>query len=200
MLADPFVGFRHTDWRPPDTGDIFVDDLDPGFAIWHEQPPDEAPGGNKDLDQGLPEYQLRFGNVRYWSRAVYSDSWGKYRRTHALIAPGQGNSHAAFTATLPHEGRWQLSYYLGINTSTDSDPQFNPGVLLRSYLGKYEITLVSNGESIPIEFDGKNASFGWNDLGDFQLAAGETRLEVANGTDGIVVIADAIRWRPGVIQ
>ncbi|MCZ6618307.1 MAG: hypothetical protein O7E57_09260, partial [Gammaproteobacteria bacterium] len=198
LQAEPFVGFQQSDWRPPETGDIFVDDLDDGFTIWRDQP--EAPDDNKDLDQGLPEYQLRFGNVRYWSRAVYSDSWGKYRRTHALIAPGQGNSHAAFTATLPHEGRWQLSYYLGINTSSDTNPDFNPGVLLRSYLGKHEMTLVSNNERIPIEFDGKEASFGWNELGDFQLPAGETRLEVANVTTGIVVIADAIRWRPGVVQ
>ena len=203
VVADPFVGFRSSDWQPPRTGDIFVDDLDAGFTIWRDQPATTATStflGDVDLDQGLPEYQLRFGNPRYWSRAVYYDSWGKYRRTHALISPGQGNSHADFTATLPHEGRWQLSYYLGINTSTDSNPQFNPGVLLRSYLGKFEMTLVSDGKRTPIEFDGTKASFGWNELGDFQLSAGEVRLEVANVTSGTVVIADAIRWRPGVVQ
>ncbi|MCZ6640759.1 MAG: hypothetical protein O7F71_04240, partial [Gammaproteobacteria bacterium] len=62
------------------------------------------------------------------------------------------------------------------------------------------MTLVSDGERIPIEFDGAKASFGWNELGDFQLPAGETRLEVANVTSGSVVIADAIRWRPGIVQ
>jgi len=203
IAAEAFVGSRQSDWRPPATGDVIVDDLDQGFTIWRDQEAEKAStffDGDIDLDQGLPEYQLRFGNPRYWSRAVYSDSWGKYRRTHALIHPGQGSSHAAFTATLPHEGRWQLSYYLGINTNTDSDSQFNPGVLLRSYLGEFEMTLVSNGERTPIEFDGIQASFGWNDLGDYQLPAGETRLEVANVTSGVVVIADAIRWRPGVVE
>ena len=203
VFADPFVGFRSNDWQPPQRGDIIVDDLDPGFTIWRDQPAVKATStflGDVDLDQGLPEYQLRFGNTRYWSRSVYYDSWGKYRRTHALVYPGQGDSHADFTATLPHEGRWQLSYYLGINTSTDTNPQFNPGVLLRSYLGKFEMTLISDGKRTPIEFDGIKASFGWNELGDFQLPAGEVRLEVANVTSGIVVIADAIRWRPGIIQ
>ena len=203
VSAEPFVGFRTSDWHPPRTGDIFVDDLDEGFTIWREQPAGKATSaffGDVDLDQGLPEYQLRYGNPRYWSRAVYYDSWGKYRRTHALIHPGQGNSHADFTVTLPHDGRWQLSYYLGVNTGTGTDRQFNPGVLLRRHLGKFEMTLVAGGERIPIEFDGAEASFGWNELGDFQLAAGETRLEVANVTSGIVVIADAIRWRPGIVQ
>ena len=35
-------------------------------------------------------------------------------------------------------------------------------------------------------------------IADFQLPAGETRIEVTNNSSGIVVIADAIRWRPGV--
>ena len=59
------------------------------------------------------------------------------------------------------------------------------------------MTLVSNGERRPIDFDGATASFGWNELGDYHLPAGEVSLEVANETSGIVVIVDAIRWRPG---
>tara|TARA_B100000315_G_scaffold232738_1_gene245211 strand:- start:2878 stop:3057 length:180 start_codon:yes stop_codon:yes gene_type:complete len=59
------------------------------------------------------------------------------------------------------------------------------------------MTLVSNGERRPIEFDGTTATLGWNELGDFHLPAGEVSLEVSNETSGIVVIVDAIRWRPG---
>lgn len=58
------------------------------------------------------------------------------------------------------------------------------------------MTLVSNGDRRKIEFDGKAASFGWNDLGEFQMPAGESSLEVASITTGSVVVADAIRWRP----
>lgn len=191
--AAPFVGNRPSDWSPPRTGDIVVDDLDPGFTIVGEVHQDRG----IDLDQGLAEYQLRFGNPQYWSRAVYADSWGKYRRTHALIHPGQGESHAAFTASLPNSGRWRLAYHLGINTDTDTEPQFDTGVLQRSFLGEFQMTLVTNEGRQPIAFDGEQASFGWNDLGDFQLPAGEVTLEVANATSKIVVIADAIRWRPG---
>lgn len=65
----------------------------------------------------------------------------------------------------------------------------------RLYLGEYDMTLVSNGNRQPIEFDGQAAAFGWNDLGEFQLPEGETSFEVANITTGVAVIADAIRWR-----
>ncbi len=63
-------------------------------------------------------------------------------------------------------------------------------------MGKYNLTLSSgDGEEQQIEFDGAAAEDGWNDLGEFQLPAGETRLEVTNASSGRVVIADAIRWR-----
>ncbi len=116
--AGPLQGHRRSDWEPTVTGDIIVDDLDEGFSIQGERDPDV----DRDMDQGLPEYQLRFGQPQFWSRAVYYDSWGKYRRTHALVHPGEGNSHAEIKANLPKEGRWQLSYYLGINTGENSDP------------------------------------------------------------------------------
>ncbi len=201
VRARPFVGSRESDWQPRHTGDIIVDDLDPGFTIWREQEQEVAQSGpgflseDIDMDQGLPEFQLRFGNVQYWARSVYWDSWGKYRRTHALIHPGRGKSHAALTATLPHAGQWRLSYYLGINTAGEGNVP--SGALLRSYLGEYEMTLVSEAERRPIEFDGAQASFGWNDMGAFELPAGDVTLEVANVTSGTVVIVDAIRWRPG---
>ena len=47
-----------------------------------------------------------------------------------------------------------------------------------------------------MEFDGAASEFGWNNLGEFDLPAGEVRLEVGNTTTGRLVLADAIRWRP----
>ncbi len=209
--GDPFVGSRPSDWQPPDYGDIVVDDLDSGFTIWRAEPQSEAsfyaPGmlGSVaiDMDQGLPEYRLMHGQVPYWSRAVYQDCWGKYRRTMALINPASGNesarSHATFTASLPHAGSWRLSYYLAATTSSGSrDTSIDPGGFMSSSLGEFEMTLVSNGDRRKIEFDGKAGSFGWNDLGEFSLPAGEAILEVANVTTGSIVVADAIRWRPAM--
>ncbi len=204
--ADRFVGTRSSDWQRPDYGDIVVDDLDSGFTIWRSEPQQEArflaPGllGSIaiDMDQGLPEYQLMHGQVNYWSRAVYFDSWGKYRKTMAVINPdSEKDSRAIFTTSLPQSGRWRLAYYLGANNDTKSrEPQFIVDSLSNSSLGKYDMTLVSDSDRRKIEFDGGAASFGWNDLGEFRLPAGETSIEVASVTTGSVVVADAIRWRP----
>jgi hypothetical protein len=192
----PFSGFRQSSWQVEDSGDVIVDDLDPGFRVTSDLPVDVAQfsGFDIDLDQGLPEYQLMFGNVTYWSRAVYSDSWGKYRRTHTLIHPGEGRRTAELTASLPSAGRWRLSFYLGINPAGANQSQTSPGVLRKTLLGQYEMALVSVNDRRELEFDGKQATAGWNDLGDFDLPAGEVKLEIANVTSGIVVIVDAIRW------
>ena len=48
----------------------------------------------------------------------------------------------------------------------------------------------------PIEFDGSIAAEGWNHLGDFDLQSPHVALVVTDQTDGEVVVADAIRWRP----
>ncbi len=213
VAGEPFTGTRTSDWHPPITEDIVVDDLDPGFTITRAEPAEEASFGGVgalgstaiDMDQGLPEYQLLHGLVEYWARSVYSDSYGKYRRTYALVHPGTGSSHASFTTSLPYAGRWRLSYYLGVNANTDlrsARADKAAGLanayagLTSSLLGEYEMALVSDDDRQPIEFDGKQASFGWNDLGEFQLPEGQISLEVANVTTGTVVIVDAIRWRP----
>ncbi len=51
-------------------------------------------------------------------------------------------------------------------------------------------------KSTRIEFDGRDAVAGWNHLGDFDLESPQVSLVVTDRTDGEVVVADAIRWRP----
>ena len=51
-------------------------------------------------------------------------------------------------------------------------------------------------KSTRIEFDGRDAVAGWNHLGDFDLESPQVSLVVTDRTDGAVVVADAIRWRP----
>ena len=210
------IGSRESDWRPLLTADIVVDDLDTGFSVRSAKPQEEVrvrvgPFGGAsvavDMDQGLPEFKVMFGSAKVWSRSVYADSWGKYRHTHALVSSGPDDQHAVFTAELPHQGRWRLSYHLALTPEKKprkgDDNQRDAGaaggsrvLLTASLLGEYQMTLISNGESWQIEFDGQAAASGWNDLGEFQLSAGEAKLEISNANTGTVVIADAIRWRP----
>ena len=66
VRAAPFVGGRKSDWRPPASDDIVVDDLDPGFKVEADQSTSGVrlgAGGpfsgfiaQPELDQGLPEF------------------------------------------------------------------------------------------------------------------------------------------------
>ncbi len=203
--AEALIGSRVSDWAPLETEDIIIDDLDLGFSVRSDSEAEEVRmtdgvfnsfiAAAADMDQGLPEFRPMFGSTKVWSRATYADSWGKYRHTNAIVSSGAGDQHATFTANLPHAGRWRLSYYLGLRTDKWAK-RSRQGVLTAGMLGEYQMDVVSDGDTREIEFDGKAAASGWNDLGEFQLPAGEVSLEISNANTGWVVIADAIRWRP----
>ena len=87
---------------------------------------------------------------------------------------------------IPRSGRFRLEYHL---------PQ--PGRTKREKnRGSWTMNLVDVSGDQVITFDADAADNGWNPLGEFELAAGEVRLEVSDKTDGSLVIADAIRWVP----
>jgi hypothetical protein len=190
--AAPFVGGRSSDWRPPATDDITVDDLDAGFKVETDQATSGVrlgAGGpfssfiaQPELDQGLPETPPGTARPSEWSRMAAPLGWGKYRRTIAAVGSGSGSRRATFTASLPHAGRWRLAYHV-------------PAGALPS-LGKYDLTLRAGGEARTLEFDGAAAEGGWNTLGEFDLQAGEARVEVSDKSSGRLVVADAIKWQP----
>jgi ABC-type transport system involved in multi-copper enzyme maturation permease subunit len=208
--AEPFLGHRPSDWRPFETADIVIDDLDEGFSVEsaEEESGTRLRGGLAsffvppvDMDQGLPEFSQAGLPPKEWSRRETPSSWGKYRHTIALVSSGSGDHRAIFKAELPHSGRWRLAYYLPeltrmANTSIRvGGARIDGSIGLAGSLGTYDLTLVAGGQEQTLEFDGEAAEVGWNSLGEFDLAQGEARVEVSNETSGRLVIADAIRWQ-----
>ena len=201
----PLVGSRASAWMPAPEHGIVVDDLSPGFATFLTKSSDgirlagtaQLPDGI-DIDLGMPVYGLLTMQSPVWTRQVLPGTWGKYRRTMARIPRGDGNAAAVFTADLPAAGRWRLAYHLpdmrgaqnpfGRGFGNDRGPT-NAG------LGTYDIELIAGDTRPEVEFDASSATVGWNDLGEFELPAGEVTLTVSNSTNGRVVVADAIRWR-----
>ena len=196
--AEPFTGYRASDWAPPETNGIVVDDLDAGFSVRHD---DEdlglrVGGGSMsdffvpdaDIDHGLPVFSPFTAGDASWARQEVSESFGKYRRTTARAPGGDGRAKAVFTATLPSAGRWRIDYHL----PEASDAFF--GARVRH--GVYRLTVVASDVEEAVEFDAAAAPWGWNDLGTFALPAGQVSLVVSNETSGRAVFADAVRWRP----
>ncbi len=212
---EALIGARVSLWDPNSyrfQADIVIDDLDEGFSVAYDDSRADAPAGESsfflpklDMDQGLPEFQGFLGPPSVWSRNSDSpSSWGKYRRTVALVKSGIGKGRAVFTANLPHPGSWQLAYHIPEATGNDAsgataqprNTSVGVGSSIPLNLGNYHLTLLAGGETYPLEFDGSVAEPGWNDLGRFVLQEGETQVVVTDETSGNVVIADAIRWRP----
>lgn len=206
--GDGFVGTRPTTWSPPEVDGIVVDDLDEAFT-WESAPTraarwrlvDHYRGWTETLDHGLP---VRAREAGVWFRRDVPSAWGKYRRTVAMAVPGGADYRVFFTADLAG-GRWRLDYYLPerrIPERWAGDGER----MMYAPLGSMEMKLVTFGEddgaTSPrpfrewnLDFDAALGASGWNKLGEFDLPGGEARLEVSNVTNGVVVIADAIRWR-----
>ena len=209
--APPLQGSRPSEWRPPASADVVVDDLSPGFAL-----------------RDAPARGLGFrGRQPAWTRGETPGSWGKYSRTAIWSEPGDGDRSATFGARLPAPGRWRLHYHMPGAELTELEGSVAMSirhVRTTHKLGSHEMTLVEhrdvgasadagqtagggNGrdehdaggagrKSTRIEFDGRDAVAGWNHLGDFDLESPQVSLVVTDRTDGAVVVADAIRWRP----
>ena len=208
VRAEPFLGIRPSAWRPAATGDIVVDDLDPGFSVEsdEEQNGVRLAGGLSsfflppiDMDQGLPEANETAPDE--WSRREWSSSWGKYRHTMAVVRSGAGDRRALFAAELPQAGRWRLAWHLPEPAARQGSASPGPGIRINvlspglGRLGTYDLTLIAGGEERALEFDAAAAETGWNTLGEFDLPKGAARVAVSNRSSGGTVIADAVRWR-----
>ena len=194
---EPLTGSRPSVWLPPVEG-VVVDDLDSGFAVERRGGGHSVADGSRqtfggdtaDHDQGLPDHATTPGE---WYRVSYPTSWGTYRHTVAGAPAGDGTQVAVFTADLPTSGRWRLDFHL-----PDATPPGwgRPGS--RSYrpLGTFDMTLLADGKTTPLPFDGAVAKTGWNKVAEFEFTSTQVRLEISSQTDGEMVIADAIRWVP----
>ena len=193
--VESFNGTRPSDWRPPTSVGVIVDDLDPGFTVESDTEDDDASflasiaGIDMEMDQDMPQFNPPFYmGGQNWMRQVIVTGWGKYRHT-AARATGTGTASAIFAATLPFTGQWRLDYHLPV------DPKKDGGFAGRQ--GPYDTKLVIGEHEQPVEFDASIAEQGWNHLGDFQVDSPDVRVEVSNlASSGFVIYADAIRWTP----
>lgn len=227
VAADPMKPLvSEVAWVPQESVAIVVDDLDPGFSIVGPQQKKKqrinipgihvGPYIEELLDQGLPV--RRISVVGGWERKsdLYSYSFGRYRRTLALIARGNNNSYAKFAAELPHSGTWQLEYFVPSRAThvasydfARKSGAFLPGSVLFKPRANpnnpdehYTIQVKDGHSTWNEQFDIANAVQGWNEVNAFDLSSDKVDVLVSDfaGRADVIVYADAIRWTPIVSE
>ena len=188
-----FAAVRPSDWIPEDRG-IVVDDLDGGFGLESADDASRLGGGTAvsdgvETDAGLPIF--RRDRRPGWTRQALPTAWGRYRRTVARIAAGQGTARANFDAELPEAGRWLLSYHVPDLEQVGMYSYFRS---TNDDQGVHGIEVYSGDTTTTVDFDAAAATPGWNEIDALDLAAGPVRVTVSDKTSGNAVVADAIRW------
>jgi len=192
--AEPFLGVREVPWEPEITDAIVVDDLDEGFSVEQAESRSFLRFGGKgvkdeDTDQGLPLAQLGRPATR-WTRRIYPSAFGKYRHTWAQVRAGKGEKQAVFATEIPRAGEWELEYYIPAIRQ-------GPGSRTLENRGTWSLTVIDPSGSQEVNFNAADADAGWNTVGTFDIADGETRVVVTDQAEGgRIVLADAIRWVP----
>jgi ABC-type transport system involved in multi-copper enzyme maturation permease subunit len=189
VSAEPLEGVEEVPWSAGDPETITVDDLDDGFAVVNGSQGSgfrlAGRGVDRETDQGLPLQD--FGGLpREWSRAGSSSSWGRYRHTVAYVRPGEGEGSATFASEVPRGGSWELEIHL---------PHKQRFRSARSW-GVWTLTVSDASGDREVTFDAGAAERGWSLVEAFELTGGEVSVSLSDQTDGQVVVADAIRWRP----
>ena len=207
-LAEP------SDWRPNRSEVLVIDDLDEGFTLTFDDPPEPPSGlvvwllktfGPQVIvdDQGISEVNSvgPSGNVQAdadrWQRVQSPLSFGRYRQTHVKSPAKTIGARGAFAAEIPFAGTWELEYHI-------------PGRQARSRGGPSEIELslgtgkgadsdvplvfvIANaGSEQSAEFAAGKGEVGWNMIGNFELELGEVRVVVQHKSEERLTL-DAVR-------
>lgn len=180
----------------PTTAGIVVDDLDPGFLIFQENPKVKRsnmpaylgglfePKLVVELDRGLPT-KTPYKEDNFpdsWYRAESSGAYGAIRRTYTSAWIRRDVPQARFTAEIPVDGRWHLEYHI---------PRIYVSIGESS---AYKLALLHADESLDFTIEAGTMDMGWNPIRTFDLAKGTIHLDILGTEAPAFLHADAIRW------
>ncbi len=182
-------GFERLPWSLSESPYIIADDLDEGFEVFEGEEKKKVTRGFRVAFAGLNNEgfstAVSYGISPTWSRLELPGSWGKYRHTTALVRAGDGTKKAVFTVTLRNAGSWDLELHIPDKQKSFPEAKFGTWTL-----GVKD----STGDRHDIEFNSNGAFHGWNLVETIELPEGVVSVIVSDGTDGDLVLADAIRW------
>ncbi|MDE0093837.1 MAG: hypothetical protein OXO49_04940 [Gammaproteobacteria bacterium] len=208
-----------TSWSPELHEGIIVDNLDSGFSIPNQRVSENSlrklgPSfwfsnllGSEldlfknmivvDLSQNLwseqPNKHWYLLRTPWWYRTAYQyNPYGKYEKNHVQARANSTRDRARFSVDIPEPGVWNLEYHWPWGPDRTND-------LFGDATWELKVYIQSDGSLFETKVDMQTLTSGWVNLGTFELAAGETVVEVSPEVINRTkfrgrIYADAIRW------
>ena len=121
-----------------------------------------------------------------WSALKHMDFYGPIQKTAMYIKSGTGENFVTWSTELPSNGNYTLYAYVPAKRIF----QRKSGLKIKDF--NYTVYHDDGQKNVRLYFD--QASEGWNELGQFYLSEGPAKVELSDKSDGLLVLADAVKW------
>lgn len=200
--AEKIVSSSETD----DSGDIIVDNEDPGFSSGIETI--EAPLKRLfGITNRRSKTYMQVGqwNIpEYWQPVVQTSYYGKYVRSAVYKRAGSGDRPIAWTAKINVPGYYDIYCYVGKGNDrrrirTDrgggpGGPVLPEGEQEESRFKDFHYKVYHDDGIEEITVDYENAEPEWNNIGRFYLSKDTAKVVLSDQSSGRLVIGDAVKW------
>ncbi|MBN2709801.1 MAG: hypothetical protein JXR46_12215 [Calditrichaceae bacterium] len=172
--------------------EIIVDNEDTGFKVINIQPASLIMnlihgGGDRDIHE--------FGEFNFWrppgvwQKVKGQDFYGKYISSAFYIHGRQGDNKVKWTGQLPESGYYKTYAYI-----QDPAGSFGPRRQEMRIVQDFEYIVYHDDGQETVTIDIEKKEKGWVELGGYYFSEGEAVIELSDKSEGLIVIADAVKW------
>ena len=180
----------------PAPGEIIVDNEDAGFSTQESQQRHKLKDLLRKKPKETPQYTYLFPVRPEWTATSMDCCYGDIVRSAMFKKKGTGQATATWRTELPEEGYYEISVwnardensYVTIVTEEGKEEKMGRGQ-------RYTVQAEGQEAEEPVIVDMEAEKNDWVSLGQFYLPAGEVSVTLTDETEGIYVIADAIKFR-----
>ena len=173
-----------------------MDNEDAGFSTQESQQRHKLKDLFRKKPKETPQYTYLFPVRPEWTATSMDCCYGDIVRSAMFKKKGTGQATATWRTELPEEGYYEISVwnardensYVTIVTEEGKEEKMGRGQ-------RYTVQAEGQEAEEPVIVDMEAEKNDWVSLGQFYLPAGEVSVTLTDETEGIYVIADAIKFR-----
>ena len=167
---------------------IIIDNEDSGFSILNNSMStffQKALASSAKSEFKYTEFDYN-NPPNNWREGVHQEFYGKYVRSAYFCKAGDGKLGVAWHTNISDNATYSVYFFYGNPWMPDEISAINAK-------GHYNFTIQYGNTSKEISVEIKDLFHGWNHLGNYALPEGEITVALNNKSEGILVIADAVK-------